>query len=513
MVHLMNILLSLYLDDWLVQVVSYQLGLVRAQTMLELCDQLGLIVNMTKSELTPSQDCVFIGARFSLSRSLVFSFSGQCHKSCQTGETFQTEQSSNSQEMAIPHRNTGLSGQVHPICQVSHQTNTVASEPGVESDKRLQSQIIGDSTVHKGSAVLVGTASQTVSGSTSPSPSIPVQSVHRRIHLRVGRSSGGAAISESVVSTRKQLHINVLEMRAIINTLSQCALPPQAKILVATDNKTVLAYVNKEGGTKSWYLMKESCVLFRLIMGNQWVVKASYIPGSLKVIADQLSRKGQILPTEWSLHRDVIQWLFHKWGTPIVDLFASRYNNKCPVFCVSGSGPSSLGGGRVNPGPRGVECVCVSSSADTPQVSPEVSSNQVLQSHSSRSFLAQTTMVPTVVTTGSGGSSSSSQLAQSAQTTSVHSNEWQGGDSKTPRLAAREVSLQSGGFVKEVIDKRTEPHAPSTELIYDGKWRIWTAWCIRNGVVCYNPPVAKVADFFTVHIHCTEGRILNPCRI
>jgi len=130
----------------------------------------------------------------------------------------------------------------------------------------------------------------------------------------------------------KQLHINVLEMRAIFNTLSQCALPPQAKILVATDNKTVLAYVNKEGGTRSWFLMKESCVLFRLIMDNQWVVRARYIPGTLNVIADQLSRKGQILPTEWSLHKDVVQWLFLRWGTPIVDLFATRYNNKCPVF-------------------------------------------------------------------------------------------------------------------------------------------------------------------------------------
>jgi len=58
------------------------------------------------------------------------------------------------------------------------------------------------------------------------------------------------------------------------------------------------------------------------------------------------------------------------------------------------------------------------------------------------------------------------------------------------------VSLQRRGFDKEVIGKLTKPHAPSTELIYDGKWRIWTAWCIRNGVDCYNPPVARVADFF-----------------
>ena len=88
----------------------------------------------------------------------------------------------------------------------------------------------------------------------------------------------------------RELRINVLEMRAVSYTLIQSSPPPQSKILVATDNKTVMAYINKEGGTRSWFHMKETCSLFKLLMANQWTLKARYIPGSLNVIVDQLSR-------------------------------------------------------------------------------------------------------------------------------------------------------------------------------------------------------------------------------
>ena len=43
---------------------------------------------------------------------------------------------------------------------------------------------------------------------------------------------------------------------------------------------------------------------------RQVVLKARHIPGRLNVIADKLSRQGQIIQTEWSLHQEVslVQW-------------------------------------------------------------------------------------------------------------------------------------------------------------------------------------------------------------
>jgi hypothetical protein len=52
----------------------------------------------------------------------------------------------------------------------------------------------------------------------------------------------------------------------------------------------------------------------------------------LNVHADRLSRRGQILATEWSLHPRVTSALWLLWGRPHVDLFATRENFKLPTF-------------------------------------------------------------------------------------------------------------------------------------------------------------------------------------
>ncbi|XP_065278904.1 alpha-2-macroglobulin-like protein 1 [Emys orbicularis] len=49
------------------------------------------------------------------------------------------------------------------------------------------------------------------------------------------------------------------------------------------------------------------------------------------VLADTLSRR---FPTHgWSIRPDIVHSVFRTWGFPRIDLFASRINRKCPVFC------------------------------------------------------------------------------------------------------------------------------------------------------------------------------------
>ena len=78
-------------------------------------------------------------------------------------------------------------------------------------------------------------------------------------------------------------------------------------VLVATDNTTVVAHVNEEGGMRSGTL----CALIWRIMtwytSNQVTLRARHIPGRLNVVADKLSRLGQIIQTEWSLHPQIFQ--------------------------------------------------------------------------------------------------------------------------------------------------------------------------------------------------------------
>ena len=115
----------------------------------------------------------------------------------------------------------------------------------------------------------------------------------------------------------KGLHINVLELKAVFLALrhfkDQCQ---DQTVLLATDNSTVVAYINKQGGTHS----AEMCALLWRIMiwchHSHITLKARHIPGCLNVMADLLSRSNQVQLTEWSLHPQVFKQICQKWFTP-----------------------------------------------------------------------------------------------------------------------------------------------------------------------------------------------------
>ena len=60
---------------------------------------------------------------------------------------------------------------------------------------------------------------------------------------------------------------------------------------------------------------------------------ARYLPGQDNVLADILSRRGQVVGTEWSLHPQVARSLLRIWGNPSIDLFATCLNAKLPLYC------------------------------------------------------------------------------------------------------------------------------------------------------------------------------------
>ena len=146
-------------------------------------------------------------------------------------------------------------------------------------------------------------------------------------HLDEHTARGTWSLPES------KLHINHLELKAVFLALKEFrTLVCNKTVLIATDNTTVVAYINKEGGIKSGSL----CALLWRILSwctrQQVTLRARHIPGRLNVIADKLSRLGQTIQTEWSLHPEVFKAICNRWHHPQVDLFATRFNNKLPQF-------------------------------------------------------------------------------------------------------------------------------------------------------------------------------------
>ena len=97
-------------------------------------------------------------------------------------------------------------------------------------------------------------------------------------------------------------------------------------------NVTVAAYINRQGGTHSIPLNALAAQFWNWCRGNAIVPTAVYLPGQDNLVADFLSR-GRLLPSEWTLHRQVMARVRQNLGPLQVDLFASSLNNQLPRYC------------------------------------------------------------------------------------------------------------------------------------------------------------------------------------
>ena len=114
------------------------------------------------------------------------------------------------------------------------------------------------------------------------------------------------------------------------------------QVIFATDNSTVVSYINKQGGTRSPTLLCLTVDLFLWLESKNIIVRARHIPGCLNVIADHLSRPNQPISTEWSLHSKIVERIFRVWGTPEVDMFATLSNSHLPRFMSPVQEPRAL---------------------------------------------------------------------------------------------------------------------------------------------------------------------------
>ena len=161
------------------------------------------------------------------------------------------------------------------------------------------------------------------------------------LHLDSDASSSGwgAHLLDQNVSgvwsaQEKLLHINLLEMKALFLGLQAFQEEVAGHHVTSMcDNSTVVAYVNKQVGTVSMSLCLLTSRLLRWTESFDIHLDARYLPGESNVLADVLSRRGQVVGTEWSLHPQVARALLRAWGNPSIDLFATCLNAKLPLYC------------------------------------------------------------------------------------------------------------------------------------------------------------------------------------
>ena len=99
-----------------------------------------------------------------------------------------------------------------------------------------------------------------------------------------------------------------------------------------SDNTSAVAYLRSQGGTKSLTMNDLATDICLWLEKRGMTLVPRYLPGHLNVSADHLSRRGQILMTEWSLNQTIADGIFRAWGRPFVDLFALGKNKKLAIY-------------------------------------------------------------------------------------------------------------------------------------------------------------------------------------
>ena len=291
-----------------------------------------------------------------------------------------------------------------------------------------------------------------------------------------------------------KLHINYLELKAVLLALKEFQdLCTNQIVLVATDNTTVVAYINKEGGMKSGPLC---ALLWRILTWcsqRQVTLKTRHIPGRLNVIADKLSRLNQTIQT---LASD--RPICHEVQPQVTSVcLSSTRHPGCSSECTH----SVMGGSG---------CVRLPTDRHIGQSGGEATGLPVQETYSDCPGVAQHVLVLGLGDHVQSGPSQPAQPAQSADTALQSDPSQKSDKSKSPCLAPRATKIKEQGFSEAVAARIEAPQRRSTRSVYEAKWAIFTKWCITNQVDFRSPPVKSVADFL---MYLFEDKKLQPSTI
>ena len=315
--HSRGIRLLRYLDDWLVLSSSEKKAKQSIRELLSLCHTLGIVINEKKSDLMPSQSAKYLGMTIDTSAGKVFPSLARVEKLLAVAERFCSMQSPPAQlwqvilghlaslERLVPHGRLRMrSLQWHLKTQWSPESDPPSLPVALPEEARrdLSWWMVKD---HLLTGVRFG----------APAPDL-------HLYSDASSSGWGAHLLDQNVSgvwsdQEKLLHINLLEMKALFLGLQAFQEDVSGHhVTVMCDNSTVVAYVNKQGGTVSRALCLLTSRLLRWTESFDVHLDARYLPGENNVLADVLSRRGQVVGTEWSLHPQVARSLLRAWGNP-----------------------------------------------------------------------------------------------------------------------------------------------------------------------------------------------------
>ena len=252
---------------------------------------------------------------------------------------------------------------------------------------------------------------------------------------------------------------------------------------VYSDNSTALAYLRKQGGTRSSSL--------RLCESHSVRLLPQFIPDQLNVLADSLSRRSQVLGSEWTLCPQAVSELLRRWPANI-DLFATSLNHRLPVYFSPMYDQQSAGTDAMLQSWDGLQAYAFPPFSLLLWVLAKVRASRGLgltlvapfwpRHHWFPDLLELLLEIPLFLPRRRD------LLRQPHfHPEPVHAS--------ADCLSYIRRSACQAGFSDAVASQLTHCRRRSTHVNYQAKWVVYRSWCRRHGCSVSRPTVAKVADF------------------
>ena len=331
------------------------------------------------------------------------------------------------------------------------------------------------------------------------------------LHLYSDASSsgwGGHLLDQNVSGVwsaqEKLLHINLLEMKALFLALQAFQEDVAGHHVTAMfDNSTVVAYVNKQGGTVSRPLCLLTSRLLRWTESFDVHLEARYLPGESNVLADVLSRRGQVMGTEWSLHPQVARALHRAWGNPSIDLFATCLNAKLPLYCSLVPDPQAVFEDAFRHPWDDLDLYAFPPFALVGRVIARVQQSSRV-AMTCRTSLAREGVVRRLAASADPTTPGSTLLGQAASAAPLQPVPSRRPRAEPSRVATLKRHYRKSGFSGRAARVLSGVLRESSSRLYQSRWKIFCGWCRGRSVAPVNASVPVVVDFL-IHLRQDKG--------
>ena len=496
-----------YLDDWLVRARSQETCLQHTQTLIKMCQDLGWLVNLEKSELEPKQVFDFVGYQFDLG-------SGRVRP---TPDRWQNLQDKIQVLLSLPTcpvrqfmsligllTATEKSGSPRPT---THETHTVASQKQLEGT-RISREDYPSTKVPAPSLTMVARGRQCASRSTITPNKTCSANIYRRIKRRVGRSLKRVHCKRVLVGAGKQATHKLSGTKSSVPSLKRVSKSLCRQNSPGSNRQYYSSSLHKQGrrnevGPTVCPTVENLDLVFPATSDS----KSPTHPRPFKCDRRQAIQAGSNNPNRVVPPSGSVSANMQPMAPPSNRSVCHEVQPQITSVCLSSTGLPGCSSGCTYSAMGGPGCIRLPTDRHIGQSGGEATGLPVQETHSDCPGVAQHALVFGLREHVQPGPA---QPAQSANTALQSDPSQKSDKSKSPCLAPRATQIKEQGFSEAVAARIEAPQRRSTRSVYEAKWTIFTKWCFTNQVDFRSPPVKSAADFL---LHLFEDKKLQPSTI